>query len=455
MSLAERLMPVFHVLPEVSIPKRHIPFKEKVTWSAVILIIYFVLGEIPLYGMTGTSQDYFGYFKAVLASEQGTLITLGIGPVVMAGIFMQLFQGAEIFKFDLTTHEGKTVFQGLQKILAIFLCFFESFMFVWGGAFGRPGTNVMIFLMLQMAAGAFLVLLMDEVVTKWGFGSGISLFIAGGVAKDIIWRTFSFLEVEEYPGQWIGAIPQFVRSVIAGTPTWTRQGLPDMLQVSFTILIFLVVVYAESMRVEIPLSYGKYKGVRGRYPIRFIYASVIPVILTSAMIGSANLVARLLNTRFGWEFLGTFEGSQATGGLMYYLSPPVGLDQVASEPIRALVYLLIMVGGCILFATMWIELTNMGPRSVAERLQQSGMQIPGFRRDPRVVEKVLNRYIPKVTIMGGATIGLLAAFATFTNALGTGTGILLTVGIVYRMYEDLMREQMSEMFPALRSFLGE
>lgn len=72
-----------------------------------------------------------------------------------------------------------------------------------------------------------------------------------------------------------------------------------------------------------------------------------------------------------------------------------------------------------------------------------------------MVEKVLNRYIPKVTIMGGATIGLLAAFATFTNALGTGTGILLTVGIVYRMYEDLMREQMSEMFPALRSFLGE
>ncbi|MBU6998782.1 MAG: preprotein translocase subunit SecY [Theionarchaea archaeon] len=455
MSLAEKLMPVFHLLPEVSIPKRHIPFKEKLTWSAVILVVYFVLGEIPLYGMTGTSQDYFGYFKAVLASEQGTLITLGIGPVVMAGIFMQLFQGAEIFKFDLTTHEGKTVFQGLQKLLAIFLCIFEAFMFVWGGAFGRPGTNVMIFLMLQMAAGAFLVLLMDEVVTKWGFGSGVSLFIAGGVAKDIIWRTFSVLEVEEYPGQWIGAIPQFVRSVIAGTPTWTRAGLPDMVQVLFTVLIFVVVVYAESMRVEIPLSYGKYKGVRGRYPIRFIYASVIPVILTSAMIGSANLVARLLNTRFGWEFLGTFEGSSATSGLMYYLSPPVGLDQVASEPIRALVYLLVMVGGCILFATMWIELTNMGPRSVAERLQQSGMQIPGFRRDPRVVEKVLNRYIPKVTIMGGATIGLLAAFATFTNALGTGTGILLTVGIVYRMYEDLMREQMSEMFPALRSFLGE
>ncbi|MBU7026871.1 MAG: preprotein translocase subunit SecY [Theionarchaea archaeon] len=455
MSLAEKLTPVFHFLPEVDIPKRHVPFKEKITWSAVILIIYYLMGEIPLYGMTQAAQDQFGYFKAVLASEAGTLITLGIGPVVMAGIFMQLFQGAEIFHFDLTTHEGKTLFQGIQKLLAIFLCFFEAALYVWGGAFGRPGTNVMIFLMLQMALGAFLVLLMDEVVTKWGFGSGISLFIAGGVAKDIFWTMFSFLGVEEFPGQFVGAIPDFIRSVIAGTPTWTRTGLPDMVQVFFTVLIFLVVVYAESMRVEIPLSYGKFKGVRGRYPIRFVYASVIPVILTSAMIASANLVSRMLVDRFGLTFLGTFEGNRATGGLLYYLSPPVGLDRVAEDPLRAVFYLAIMVGGCILFATLWIELTNMGPRAVAKRLQESGMQIPGFRRDPRIVEKVLNRYIPKVTIMGGATIGLLAAFATFTDALGTGTGILLTVGIVYRMYEDLMREQMSEMFPALRGFLGE
>ena len=455
MPAAERLMPIFRFLPEVSIPKRHVAFKEKITWSGIILIIYFLLGEIPLYGMVQSAQDQFGYLKAVLASEAGTLVTLGIGPVVMAGIFMQLFQGAEIFHFDLTTHEGKTLFQGIQKMLAIFLCFFEAALYVWSGAFGRLGTDVMVFLMVQMALGAFLVLLMDEVVTKWGFGSGISLFIAGGVAKDIFWKMFSFLEVEEFPGQFVGAVPDFIRSVVAGTPTWTRTGLPDMTQVLFTLLIFLVVVYAESMRVEIPLSYGRFKGVRGRYPIRFIYASVIPVILTSAMIASANLVARLLGDRFGLTFLGTFEGNQATGGLMYYLDTPVGLSNVIADPLRAAIYLSVMVGGCILFATLWIELTNMGPKAVAERLQQSGMQIPGFRRDPRIVEKVLNRYIPKVTIMGGATIGILAAFANFTNALGTGTGILLTVGIVYRLYEDLMREQMSEMFPALRGFLGE
>jgi len=90
---------------------------------------------------------------------------------------------------------------------------------------------------------------------------------------------------------------------------------------------------------------------------------------------------------------------------------------------------------------------------VAKKLERSGMQIPGFRKDPRVLRKVLSRYIPQVTVMGGAAVGLIAAVANFTGALGT-TGILLTVGILYRLYEELMREQMGEMFPALRKVLG-
>jgi preprotein translocase subunit SecY len=44
--------------------------------------------------------------------------------------------------------------------------------------------------------------------------------------------------------------------------------------------------------------------------------------------------------------------------------------------------------------------------------------------------------------------------ADLTGALGTGTGILLTVGIVYRMYEELAAEQAFEMMPGLRGILG-
>jgi preprotein translocase subunit SecY len=116
-----------------------------------------------------------------------------------------------------------------------------------------------------------------------------------------------------------------------------------------------------------------------------------------------------------------------------------------------------MVIGSIIFAKFWIETTNMGPADVAKQIQGSGMQIPGFRRDPRIVEKVLERYIPTVTVFSGAMVGFLAAGADMIGTVGqsSGTGVLLTVGIMIRMYEQIGKEQMMEMHPVLRSFFGE
>jgi preprotein translocase subunit SecY len=97
----------------------------------------------------------------------------------------------------------------------------------------------------------------------------------------------------------------------------------------------------------------------------------------------------------------------------------------------------------------------MGPRDVAQQLQDSGLSIPGFRRDIRVMGWVLDRYIKTVTIMSGAFVGVISGLADFMGALGSGTGILLTVGIIYGLYEEIARERVSEMFPAVRRLFGE
>ena len=124
--------------------------------------------------------------------------------------------------------------------------------------------------------------------------------------------------------------------------------------------------------------------------------------------------------------------------------------------IKIIIYLTVMIFGSILFAKFWIETTNMGPADVAKQIQGSGMQIPGFRRDPRVLKKVLERYIPVVTVIGGAAVGALAGFADLIGTVGnaSGTGVLLTVGIMIRMYEDIAKEQAMEMHPVLRGFFG-
>lgn len=441
------------VLPQIESPRRKIPLKEKLLWTGAILVLYYILGEITIYGVSKDVQDYFSFFKAVLASETGTLITLGIGPVVTAGIFMQLFQGAEILHYDLTSHEGRARFQGVQKLSAILLCIIEAAIYVVMGAFGKYGPGRELFLTAQVAFGAILIVLMDEVVTKWGFGSGISLFIAGGVAKDVTWKMFSIQPSSAHAGQVVGAVPSFVQSLMKGAPVLVRSDLPDITEVIFTLIIFAAVVYFESFWVDVPLSLGRFTGTKGGYPVKFIYTSNIPVILTMSFFGTYQLFAKTLSTRFGLDILGVFDArGNAIGGIMYYISPPRGLFRLMAEPYRALIYLIMVVVSCAFFAILWAEITGMDSKTVAQKIQAAGMQVAGFQRDIRVIENILDKYIPQITILGGITVGLLAATADFTGALGTGTGILLTVSIVFRMFQDLVRDP--EFPDRLRRFLS-
>jgi len=124
------------------------------------------------------------------------------------------------------------------------------------------------------------------------------------------------------------------------------------------------------------------------------------------------------------------------------------------EWIHVIVYTVVLVLLCIVFGKFWVEMTGQSPKNVAEQLQDIGWQIPGFRRDPRIVESILNKYIPTITVIGSVIVGLLAALATLTGAVGTGMGILLTVGIMYMTYQQIEQRHMLEGYPALEKLLS-
>lgn len=440
--------PLVRKLPEVTVPKRHISFKEKFIWSGLALIVFLIMAEITLYGIEEGRGLELGALQFVLASRTGTLMQLGIGPIVTAGIIMQLLVGAKLINLDLTDHYDRALFTGVQKMLAIVIGVVESAALAFGGVFGPVSMNAAIFLVVQLTAGVLVVIFLDELVSKYGFGSGISLFIAGGVAASVFWQALNPIHLS-------GAIPNFISALISGSPTAISDSFfrtPGMMGVLATIFIFLLVIYAESTRIEIPLAYARYGGIRGRYPIRFFYASVIPVILSLVLFTNFRILAAAAG---GDTFLGTFdEGGNPVGGFYYYLSSPYGISHVAEDPVRAAVYMGVLMVSCMAFAWLWINMTNMGPRDVAQQLQRSGMSIPGFRHDVRIMERVLSRYITTITLLGGAAVGALAAGANFLGALSSGTGILLAVSIIYRLYQELAREQVSEMFPAARRLLG-
>jgi len=464
---------ILNNLPEVEGPsQKFLSFKEKLKWTFIVLIIYFTLGLLPLFGLGVNALARFETLSIILGAEFGSLISLGIGPIVTASIVLQLLNGSGILKLDLTQSEGKRTFQGLQKLLAIFFIVFESAIYVlMGGMAPDPaliGTQlygqIQLILIFQLFLGGMMILFMDEVVSKWGFGSGIGLFIAAGVSKSIFVQAFNWL-----PGPSglagitysAGAVPALFQSLAAGDPTTAGIMVATLIS---TVVIFVIVVYAQAMKVEIPLSFGMVRGHGIRWPLSFIYTSVIPVILVSALIANFQLLGSFLQN-VGTPFLGRF--SEVTGqpisGIVFWLQGPnivrAMIEQhtifIGFAPyMQALIYLVFLMLGAMMFSIFWMQTAGMDARSQAKQMMSSGLQIPGFRRDERVLERLLNRYIWPLTVMGGLTIGFLSGFADITGTLSSGTGILLAVMIIYKLYEEISRQHMMDMNPMMRRFMG-
>ena len=509
------LKPIIDRMPAVKKPDTAVHFRYKMAWTIGILVLYFVMTNIFLYGLeTSQTVDLFASYRAILAGAQGSLMHLGIGPIVTGSIIMQLFVGAKIINLNLRDEKDKAIYQGTQKLVVLIMIGVESAPQVYG--FLNPSNdlikllgdgNARFLIFAQLYVGSYLVFLMDELISKWGIGSGISLFIAAGVSNSIFTGTFNWQMDQGVPA---GLMPKsifFLQTGNAGALSGgtfeellfgVRYPPNTIIALMGTMAVFFVVCYTESMRIELPLAHAKARGARGRYPIKLLYASNIPVILMSAVLANISMFSLLfwqhptLSQTWGlghqWWFGGYptlaeadkwgIQQTTPISGLAYYTSVPNGArewilplmyPQIAPRgfgggvrpywqiAIHVGVYMLVMVWGSKKFAQFWIETTNMGSEAVAKQIQSSKMLIPGFRRDPRIIAKVLNRYIPAVTAFSGVLVGFLAAGADLIGTIGnaSGTGVLLTVGIMVQFYEAMGREQMMEMHPMLRGFFGE
>ena len=455
--------PLERVLPEIKVPERKVGFNEKIFWTALVLIVYLVMSEISLYGISAGVQEQFAPLRVIFASNRGTLMELGIGPIVTAGIILQLLAGSAIIQCDMSEAEDRGLFTVASKFFSILLTGIQASAYIISGMYGALAGPTTIIIFLQLLGAGVIVILLDELVQKgWGLGSGISLFIMAGVAQNILWQTFN-----PGTGLFVGSLDLLFRGGQTLTDWVLGAGAyPSVIGFIATIGTFLVIIYLEGIRVELPMTYAGYKGFRSRYPIKLLYVSNLPVIFASALFANVFFFSQLIWSTQGrpspgqnilLDILGQYNqtNNQALGGLAYYVTPPQNVQSVAAEPIRAAVYLAILVAFCAVFSLIWLEVGGLGPEKVARQLMDSGMQIPGYRRSGRPIESILKRYIPVVTVLGGIIVGLVAGISDFLGVFGSGTGILLAVGIIYQYYELLMRERAAEMFPAFRRILGE
>jgi preprotein translocase subunit SecY len=487
------------ILPSIKPPANPLSLREKIYWTGIVIGVYFVLYSTYVIGVNQQTLQapIIQLISIVFAGRIGSMITVGIGPIVLSSIILQLVAGSGFIKLDLQDTVTRSRYQALQKTFAIAIALIESVIYVSTGfvpiagvtIFGAviPAASVFGMVVLQLAVGAITIIFLDEIMSKYGVTSGINMFIASGVSYAMVAGTWSII------------IPSAIQAVQNGGSAALSNAVLAFGPLIAAVLVFLISIYVYETKVELPLAFEQLRGVGGRLPIPLLYVSVLPVILASSLELSLTVWFRFLANVGGsfanvakfialYQPVGTTGGGTTqslTGGIVYLISPqfpepysasfggiggygpyfnhlltatsqlilPWGGYVFVPEWIHVIIYTVVLIILCIIFGKFWIEMAGMGPKTLAEQLGDMGWQIPGFRRDPRIVENVLNKYIPTVTVLGSIIVGLLAAFATLTGAVGSGMGILLTVGIIYMLYQQLEQERLFDTYPILEKIV--
>src|SRR5215217_1694711 len=279
-------------IPQVEKPKKKISLTEKFVWCGIALFAYLIMGQIPLYGVTDDPAfDFLAFARVIFAAQQGTLMELGIGPIVTAGLLMQLLKGSNLINLNFKNPDDRSLFTSATKIVTIIVIVAEGGLYgasVYGPLTADNAPYAIYVVIAQLIGASVIVMLMDEMVQKgWGIGSGLSLFIMAGIAQTILWNVFSVVPADD---GFLGIFPFTIQVSLDGhgADAIFRTGqLPSLFTLSLTIGVILVLVYIEGIHVDVPIVSTKYRGFTAVYPIKLLYTSVIPVILASALTANA------------------------------------------------------------------------------------------------------------------------------------------------------------------------
>lgn len=391
--------------------------------------------------------------------RRGSLMELGISPIVTSSMIMQLLAGIKFIKFDQSNKEERALFEGAQKLFGIILTIAQAIVYVVSGLYGPAselGFVTSALLVIQLTFAGIIVLLLDEMLQKgYGLGSGISLFIATNICETVMWKAFSPQTVNSGRGdEFEGAIIALFHLLITRKDkiralryAFYRPNLPNLTNLLATVLVFFVVVYFQGFRVELPVKNQNYRGQQGTYPIKLFYTSNTPIIIISSLMSNLYIISQMLSRRWAGNFIVDLLGKWSTeqqyskpiGGLVYYMSAPGSLSEGISDPLRTIVYVAFMLISCAVISRLWIEFSGTSARDVAKQLRDENMVIKGYRDVSTL--SILNKYIPIAASFGGLCIGALTIFADFVGAIGSGTGILLAVTIIYSYYEELIKKE--------------
>ncbi len=481
LSVRDALTLVLTKIPMVERPKQHVPLKTKLQFTAAILILYFAMGNIPLFGLSPDTLDLFGQWRALFAGERFSLSAVGIMPVISASLILHILAGPKLMKLDLSNPRDQMFYLNLHKLLVLCFVFLSSISYVVGFympdqeiayQLGVPIQAISFILLLQVAFGGMLIYYMECVVTKWGVGSGIGIFIMAGVTQQLFTGLINWMP--DSSGLAVGVIPRWIEIAQQVEPYKISEGWLTFLFQNYvialitTVAVFLLVIYLACTRIEVEIpGYLKRRSSRGkvRFPVKlmhFSYAIVAPLVFFPggwAILAYVQGFGRLLWSN-GFTTFGTYDanGNPIAGCLMYYLDPihspwdwvptlvhsiypDIAVWQIA---VRVAVTVSIIVAGAMLIALIWLKLTpGLEMRDIKAMVRDSGLPIYGHRSGVKAIKRAVDRSAPKIAILGCGILGALLVVANMFGTLGLVNVLYLFVSVIviYDIYGEISSER--------------
>ena len=456
-SIIYLIEPISHLIPTVPKPIHPIKPNEKLVWTGMVLFIYLIYSQIPIYGIYKTQDsDPLHYMRAIIASSRGTLAELGISPVLGSSYLLSILRTLRIIKFDASIAQDRILYEHSVKFIAIIITIGEAITLLMRGVYGPVnliGPFNSILIVSQLVMGGIIIIILDDLLSNgYGFMSGISLFISTNISESLMMKAFSpFTLASERGIEYEGAIISFFHLLIikknkieALKLAFFRKSAPNLMQLILTLIILLIVIYLWRFKIDLKVVRKTVPGETHQIPIKLFYSSTTPIIIINIFISNIYRISQVLYNRHSDSFLikllGTWaykDGEQIPiSGIAYFLTPPKNLLSFIMQPLKSIVYVTIIFYCSGYSSSLMAEVSGKGPIDMARNLKNQGFFLDGLKDNNETIYQKLNKLIPTVAFLSGMFISGIKILADLTGAFGTGTGILILVSNILEVQEN-------------------
>lgn len=459
-----------HVLPEIELPGDRPSLDEKVIFTIGSALL-FIMSQLPIYGLIKDAplqmQDPYPGLRPLFALEQGTLLELGLLPIITAAFAWQLAAGLKCINVNLNFAQDRELFQSAQKLTAFALAVVFAVGLIASGYYDLVlrgvtdesvpyGTYALIF--TQIVGWNFFVTLICEVIDKgYGFGSGALCFVALNAATQVVRDLVGLESVSTVPGgetQTYGVVTYLIKALFsmelslikeAVVGIFARSDFPNLPLVLVLVATGLATIALQNFRFELPIRSSKARGTANVYPIRLLYTGALPVLFAFTVLANVQLalhfasvavapfypvVASILESRS--------ESGAVVSGISFYFSTPASFATSVVSPIRAVVFSVTVLGLATAFAHFWAYISGSAPKDIAKQFKEQSIIIAG-KRDVSIA-KELSRVVPVASVTGAFTLAAVALVGELLGASGRTAAVTVGICAAFAVLEDFMMD---------------